>query len=92
MQENGEKIDIFSLENGASAYSLEIKGRKTRRTTALHITDCGNKIKQKTSIGFPTDVFVLYSRLIAEVVPLRAGCVALRELAIKRRVCRSPRG
>lgn len=26
MQENGEKIDIFSLENGASAYSLEIRG------------------------------------------------------------------
>ena len=26
MQENGEKIDIFSLENGASAYSLEFRG------------------------------------------------------------------
>ena len=28
MQENGEKIDIFSLENGASAYSLEFRGER----------------------------------------------------------------
>ena len=28
MQENGEKIDIFSLENGASAYSLEFRGEE----------------------------------------------------------------
>ena len=28
MQENGEKIDIFSLENGASAYYLEIRGER----------------------------------------------------------------
>ena len=41
-------------------YYFEIRGRKTRRTTAVHITDYGNKIKQKTSIGFPTDVFVWY--------------------------------
>ena len=27
-QENGEKIDIFSLENGASAYSLEFRGER----------------------------------------------------------------
>ena len=26
MQENGEKIAIFSLEDGASAYSLEVRG------------------------------------------------------------------
>ena len=32
----------------------------SRRTTAVYITDYGNKIKQKTSIGCPTDVFVFY--------------------------------
>lgn len=30
MQENGEKIAIFSLEDGASAYSLEFRGGKSR--------------------------------------------------------------
>ena len=75
-----------------STYSLEIRGRKTRRTTAVHIKDCGNKIKQKTSIGFLPMSFVLYCRLLPRLCAHRAGCVASRGLAITRRVCRSQRG
>ena len=58
---------MYCLEDGAEAYSLEIRGRKTRRTIAVHITDYGNKIKQKKSIGFPTDVFVFCILGYAEV-------------------------
>jgi hypothetical protein len=32
MQENGEKIAVFSLENGASAYSLEFRVEENPNT------------------------------------------------------------
>ena len=51
----------------------------SRRTNAVHITDYGKKIKQKTSIGFPTDVFVFCILGYAEVCALKGLVVSLRE-------------